>query len=228
MIFVFCNNNNAAWLAAGCFSLSLLILLFAIIRVLNRFLEPDDKGLNYRSISSYIKYSTDDGENISFENHRVIQVKCSLMQIFDMGFKWTGNKSIQITSELQDVQRIKSNENEEEYDSAVLALRKPALYNETIVIHFKSKMNDADRISVPKVGIAVTSPVEFVQFTVSLKYKDDNFNKTAKVQRRKINSQTPNEYATIGSVTFDKISKQYEYSLVNPEPGYFYHLIWDR
>lgn len=212
-------------ISACTLALGLLILLIAIIRVLNRFLESKTIE-DHKCISSFIKYRTDDGENIQFETHKLIQVKCAIMQCFNVGFKWSG-EDIKIHSDLQTVDKITKN-GAGEYDQASLKLRNPALYNETTVIHFKTIANDAKRVSIPKVEVCVSYPIEFIQITVLLGYKPDNYTNTAKIEKRKIKSNLPQDYSTISSIPFDNKCKQYSYCLINPEPGYFYRLVWDR
>lgn len=207
--------------------LSLSILLCAIMRVLNRFLE-NKTSEDHKCISSFIKYKTDDGENIVFDTYKLIQVKCGIMQCFKVGFKWSGKDS-DIQSDLQIIDNDSIIRGKaDEYDIACLKLKKPALYNETTVIHFRSKSNDAERISIPKIEVCVKYPIEFIQINVLLGYKPDNYIKTARIERKKINSDLPQDYSVIGSVSFDNKCKQYSYCLIDPEPGYFYRLSWDR
>lgn len=121
---------KGAW-ATTIVAFSLLIavtmLLIAVIRVLNHFLEENKTG-DHRCVSSFVKYRTDDGDNIVFESHKLIQVKCSMMQTFDLGFRWSGENTPQISSDLQNVKYIKRRENDNEYDKAVLELKRPTLY----------------------------------------------------------------------------------------------------
>lgn len=48
------------------------------------------------------------------------------------------------------------------------------------------------------------------------------------IERRIKTSNIPQQYELIGSVPFDCVHKQYTYRLINPEPGYYYRLKWDR
>ena len=144
---------------------SLFILLCALIRVLNRFLEHGENE-DHRCISSFVRYKTDDGENIEFESYKLIQVKCSIMQFFDIGFKWSGKKLPRIESDLQIVEATKESGSKNDYDTCKLKLKKPKLYNETTVIHFRSYSNDAERVSEPKIELCVKYPIEFIQVNV--------------------------------------------------------------
>lgn len=221
------SDKNAIIIALIFFCLALLILLCTIVRVLNRFLEKDSKN-NHNCFSSFINYRTDDGENIVFESYKLIQVKCSILQYFDLGFKWSGNNKPKISSDLQEVVTTRYTNNTTEYDTAKLKLKSPILYNQTTVIHFRSEMNDASHVSEPKVEISVQYPIEFINIVVSLGYKPSVYNKTAKVERRIKHADTPQKYETIDSVPFDCIHRQYSYRLINPEPGFYYRLIWER
>lgn len=221
------NSLIATVIALVALCASFIVLLIAIVRVLNKFLE-DGSSENHRCISSFITYKTDDCENIEFETFKLIQSKCSIMQFFDLGFKWSGDRFPQIESSLQDVEFTKKSEKSEDYDSVQLRLKRPVLYNETTLIHFKSKMNDSDRISIPKVEVCVRYPIEFIQVNILLGYKDKRFNRTAKVERCKIDTKLPQSYETVTSIPFENKNNQYSYSFINPEPGYFYRITWDR
>ena len=122
----------------------------------------------------------------------------------------------------------KSSKNATEYDTAKLRLRRPAMYNETTVIHFRSISNDSEHCSIPKYEIYVKYPIEFIQVEILLGYKDDNFNKTAIVERAKANTSMPQKYEHITSIPFNKNHKSYSHTFINPEPGYFYRILWER
>ena len=227
-IVVLCfSDKNATIIALAFICLALIILLCSIIRILNRFLEKDSKN-NHNCFSSFINYKTDDGDNIEFETYKLIQAKCSILQYFDLGFKWSGCNKPQVSSDLQDVVTTHYTDDTKEYDTAKLKLKSPILYNQTTVIHFRSVMNDAAHLSEPKVEISVQYPIEYVNIVVSLGYKPSDYNRTAKIERRIKDSNTPQEYELTGSVPFDSVHKQYTYRLINPEPGYYYRLVWDR
>lgn len=221
-------NEHAAWWALALLCLSLLILLIALLRVLNRLLEKNNNHEDHVCISSFVNYKTEDGENIEFESYKLIQVKCAIMQFFNIGYKWSGKGQPDCSSDLQDIEWTKTSADSNCYDNARLRLKTPALYNQTTVIHFKARMNDVHKTSEPKVELCVKYPIEYIQITVSLGYKVSEQNTTAKLHRKKINSELPSEYTEINSVPFDSIHRQYQYRLINPEPGYYYKLVWER
>jgi hypothetical protein len=63
---------------------------------------------------------------------------------------------------------------------------------------------------------------------VILKHKPDNYNKSAKMLRKPIESKIPVEYIEFESVIFDPITKSYEYYLTDPKVGYYYRLLWEK
>lgn len=226
-IVALCVQTKAGLIIAVCFlCVALVIILIAIVRVLNRFLEqtPD----KHNCVSSFVKYKTNDGENIEFESYKLIQVKCSIMQFFDMGFKWSGKHFPNISSDLQSVEFESKSKDGSSYDSVRLRLKKPALFNETTIIHFRTKATDPERVSEPKVELCVKQPIEFIHVDIQLGYKDFLYSHTAKVERAKIDSDVPQKYETLCSIPFDGIYRQYTYSFINPEPGYFYRITWER
>lgn len=206
--------------------LSIFIFLAALLRVLNRFLESDT-GRNHNCVSSFVTYRTDDGDSIVFESYKLIQVKCCIMQVFDIGFKWSGKHNPQISSDLQTVETYHFKNDVKEYDEAKLKLRVPALYNQTTLIHFRTKTNDVEHLSEPKVELAVKYPIEYIQVNVILGYKS-SFCSPAKVERIRMDGNLPQSYETLDSTPFDTVTKQYSYRLINPEPGYFYKISWVR
>lgn len=226
-IVALCVQTKAGLIVAVCsLCVSLAIILIAIVKVLNRFLEQSPSKHN--CVSSFVKYKTSDGENIEFESYKLIQVKCSIMQFFDMGFKWSGQNFPKISSDLQDVEFESKSQDCSSYDSVRLRLKKPALYNETTVIHFRTEASDPERISEPKVELCVKLPIEFIHVDIQLGYKDSSYSQTAKVERAKIDSAVPQKYETLCSIPFDGKYRQYTHSFINPEPGYFYRIIWER
>ena len=222
------NNLVGTIIAVSALCIALIVLLIAIIRVLDKFLEPNDAQGDHKCISSFVKYRTYDGENIECESYKLIQVKCSIMQYFNIGFKWSGKDFPTIESDLQDVVLSKKADNDSEYDNASLKLKSPALYNQTTVIHFRTKANDAAQVSEPKVELCVRYPIEIIHVNITLGHKTDNFHQTAKVERVRIGSMVPQKYELLTSIPFESTTKQYTYSFINPEPGYFYKISWER
>lgn len=220
-------DSTFRWIALLLFSISLIVFLVALIRVLNRYLD-DEKYDKYKCITSFISYTTDDDENIVFDLYKVIQVKCAMLKFFDVGYKWSGKKDAHYSSTLQNVEFTQKNPDSNSYDTARLKLKKPALYNEATVIHLRQELNDVEKASIPKVEIKVEYPIDSIQTTISLGYKDSSYNKTAKIERRLITSEVCSNFESIDSVPFDKVHKQYTHTFVNPEPGYYYRIIWER
>lgn len=89
-------------------------------------------------------------------------------------------------------------------------------------------MNDLNHVSEPKVELYVQYPIEFIQVDVMLGYKDATFNKTARVERMRKDTSLPQKYESVTSLTFDSVHKQYSYCFLNPEPGFFYRIVWER
>ena len=226
-IFLCFKDDTTRWVALSLFALSLCLVLIAIIRVLNRYLN-DENSVNHKCISSFITYKTDDEENIVFDLYKVIQVKSAMLRYFEVGYKWSGKKDSNFSSTLQDVEYIRKNPDVNSFDSARLRLRRPVLYNEATVIHLRQELNDAEKVSVPKIEIKVEYPIDSIQTTISLGYKNNAYNKTAKLERQLISSEMCPQVENIGSVPFDQIHKQYTHTFINPDPGYYYRIIWER
>jgi hypothetical protein len=228
-ILVLCfNNSSAAILALVFLCLALTLFLWKIFRVLNRFLEKTTE--DHRHISSFIQYVCDDGDNITVESYKLIQIKCSMMHEYRAGFKWSGTNIPKISSDLQNFKIIKQSQDEHLHDNAVLEFKKPVLYNETTVVHSKYEINDVDHKSAPYVEIPINYPVEYIQICVALGYKESSFNKTAVLRRRKLTNanEIQQEYKPFDSLPFDAQHKQYTFRLINPKVGYTYRIEWER
>jgi len=119
-------DKNAAIIALVLLLIALILFLIRIFHVLNRFLEKHPQ--DHKCISSFIQYTCDDGDNVIFNSYKLIQVKCSIMQDFDIGFKWSGDKMPNISSELQTFKILKKTTNKYEYDYVEVPIRYPIEY----------------------------------------------------------------------------------------------------
>lgn len=217
-------RDTAAWVALGILCLSLLLILIALLRVLNKYLEEDKNG-NYRCISSIVTYKTDDGKHISFEMCRFIQAKCAIMQEFDTGFKWTGTEEPQWKSKLQEIVRVEKATDIGKYNSLILRFRNPLLYNQTAVVQYKAEIDDSDQKSETYAEIKVEYPTDYVRILVELPYEN---HPEAKLLRKLIYSVSPSEFIEYEKVVYDSAHKHYRCDIPNPKPGYFYRLSWER
>lgn len=46
--------------------------------------------------------------------------------------------------------------------------------------------------------------------------------------RKKINPKKPEDYEEIDIVSFDSSTKSYDHTLLDPDVGYYYKLLWER
>lgn len=228
-ILILCfKSSDAAIAALGFLCVALVAFIWKLFSVLGRFLERTTE--NHKHISSFIQYTCDDRDNIVLESYKLIQVKCSVMQEYEAGFKWSGTKAPDISSDLQHFKIVNKSSGGHLYDYAVLEFKKPVLYNETTVVHSKFTINDVDHKSSTQIDIPVKYPVEYIQVCVSLGYKDNTFNKTATLSKRKLANENEvyQEYTPYDSLSFDHLHKQYTCKLIDPEVGFAYRIEWER
>lgn len=224
IILGFKETTNA--IIALCFMCGgLLILLGCLIWGIFTFIRRNNEN-DHLKVSVFTKFETLDQTHSIFETYRVIQSKRLVLTKIEQNFKWSGTNLPKISSKLQDVHDVVINNHD--YDKAILFFRRPLLYNETGVVHFKAETDDFDNKAKPYLDYRVDTFVNIIHYRVILKNKDDVFDKPAKVLRKAINSRTSNDYEEIGSITFDQKAKCYEYYLTNPEPGYFYRIQWEK
>lgn len=143
------NHNWAAMIALAALCISITILLIAIIRVLNRF--ENNAGKNgVKRIATFIFYKTNNAEDIEFDSYKILQVKSVLMTSYDVKYKWSGDKEPLLTSDLQEVELQTPSNDRHDFDNLKLKLKSPALYNDPVVIHYKSKMSDPEKLPSPR------------------------------------------------------------------------------
>ena len=184
--------------------------------------------LGYTGSSTFIKYSTEDGNTINYEVYKHIQCKALIMDRFDYGFKWSGTTPPKISSKVQEIGRITESE-EGHYDNAVLHFKQPLLYNQNSLIHILMELDDADHQSSTYLEIKVqSSTLQLGQFRVELKYKPDNYSENAVLSIKKIDTEITQDYKEIKQIPFDGKTKSYEYNLIEPKAGFFYRLTWVR
>lgn len=141
-------------------------------------------------------------------------------------FKWSGSRLPKVSSKFQEVKDIIIEK--QDYDRAILKFKRPLLYNETGVVHFRAETDDFDNTAKPHLDYRVEAPINIIHYRVVLKHKPSNFKTPAKILKKPIHSKHPVEYEEVGSVTFDEKAKSYEYYLTDPEIGYFYRLQWEK
>lgn len=132
-----------------------------------------------------------------------------------------------ISSELQEIKHLTFSDTNQ-YDKAVLLLKRPLKFNETATVHFKAVTDDFDNKAQPYLDYKVNSDINVIHFRVTLKNKDENYSKPAKLLKKPIESVIPAEYEQYGSVPFDQQSKSYQHCMTDPEIGFYYRLEWEK
>lgn len=185
IIIVFISNKHAVLVALSFFCLVLLIFLIASLYSINKLIHHNYNE-EYKRISSFIVFQTDDGVHSTFETYRLIQCKRSILSEIEYKYKWSGSIFPKLSSQNQKVEQLKPNNDPNVYDRAIIKFPKPLTYNETTVIHLKTENDDPDNVAEPHLDTKLTTPIEFIQFRVLLAYKPDDYNKHALVKRKKL------------------------------------------
>lgn len=227
LIIVFLPNTNAVIVALSFFCIVLLIFLCASLYGINKLIQHNHNE-EYKKISSFFVFQTDDGVHSTFETFRLIQCKRSVLSEIEYKYKWTGSIFPKLSSQSQQITQLPSNNDPNTYDKAIIKFPKPLTYNETTVLHLKTENDDVDGLAKPRLECKLTSPIEIMQFRILLAYKSDDFNKLAIVKRKKIETETTADFVTIGSVPFNQKYKQYFHVIINPDPGYSYRIEWEK
>lgn len=218
--------ETSAHMALLCVCLFLLaflvILIWGILRI-----SHNENNLPHKRISIFATFETIDSTHSTYETYRVIQSKRLILTHFDHEFKWSGTKEPLISSSIQKVGKIEKGQ-QGEYDSVRLILKTPLLYNENTTLHFKAELDDVDNKAKPYLDFKVDMPINLISYRVILKNKPNDFCKPAFLSRKLINTDVPAEYEKLGSVQFDNATKSYQYTLIEPEVGYYYRLEWEK
>jgi hypothetical protein len=226
-LFTFASDPIKANIALASFLLFLIFLGWRAQRTFNQVLGKTYLH-GYETLSTFVRYSTSDGDNIQYETFRHIQNKALIRDHIEHEFRWTGSTPPKVTSCLQEVGDIQPVEGTARSKVRV-NFKKPILFNEVEVVHLRMEINDSDHKSETYVGLLVREPTKTITFKVELLHAKQKYNGAyAKVLRGDLDKNNGNPPKEIASVKFDIVSKSFEYILPNPQPGYRYSLEWDR
>jgi hypothetical protein len=227
LIFVFVSNKTATIVALVAFCLFLLMILLGIIFALRRFLSQN-YSKEYKSISSFYIFQSDDGEKSVFETYRLIQCKRMFLSQIDYKYKWSGSSKPILESNSQIIEQQTYKDSPYELDHAIIRFRKPLAYNESTVLHIKTENDDFEPKAKPYISCNLKYPIDVMQFRIMLAYKPDGYKEKAVFERKKLDMEVDSEFEFLERVEFDSLYKQYNYVAVNPSPGYVYRLRWEK
>ncbi len=226
LIILILKDDWAIKIALMFFCLMLTVFTAYLIYTLYRIL--DIKQVDHENRSTFIKYETTDGNKITYETYKLLQSKKPVLTEFDYNFKWTGSIFPEVTSDFQEVINVVDEKNPNSYDKAILKFKRPLYYNQNTVLHFKAILDDVDKQSQPYVETKVKEEVDIIHYRIVLKNKPNNYNANAILEKRKIINETANGFEKIREISYDTVSKSYEYHLLNPEIGFFYRIRWEK
>jgi len=224
---LFIHDKTACIVAVSAFCIGLFILICGIFRAINKLVQ-DYSDREYRSISSFYNFQSNDGCKSTFEVYRLIQCKRLFLTGIPYNFKWTGTKVPILTSNAQTIENINHNKNKNAWDCAFIKFSHPLRYNECTVVNVKSDNDDYDGTAKPWLSCKLETPIEIMFFRVMLSYKPEGFKSPAVFERKQIGTEIDGTYEYMESVEFNAGNKQYSFCKVNPEPGYIYRLRWEK
>lgn len=222
---IFVKENWAVIFSLAFFCLMLLAFTLSLIYTIFSVIEVRDK--DYESKSTFIKYEALTKTDINYEVYKLIQSKKPLLSEFFYPFKWTGTITPKVSSNLQDVIDVIKHNDTGVYDEVIFRLKHPICFNQNHILHFRASLDDRDLKSMPWISNRIFQNVEIIHYRIILKYRNHNYNKNAILERIKTNSISK-QFETIQEIPFDKLTKSYEYHLLNPTIGYTYRIRWER
>lgn len=119
LIVMLLSSKNATIIALIALCLFLLILLIGVILAVAKMLHQN-YGKDYKSISSFYVYQTDDGVKSTFETFRLIQCKRMFLSQIEYKFKWSGTMMPRLLSNSQKIENIVHQSDVQQWDSAIL------------------------------------------------------------------------------------------------------------
>lgn len=226
-VLLFIHNKTACIIALVVFCIGLIVLIYGILKAINKLI-LDNSDREYRGISSFYVYQSNNGRKSTFEVYRLIQCKRLFLTEIPYKFKWTGTKLPKLTSNAQVIENIQHIEDKNKWDGARIKFGRPLRYNECTVVNVKIDNDDFDGAAKPWISCCLEKPLEMMLFRVMLSYKPNGYDVPAIFERKKIDTEIDGEYEYIESVEFNTGNKLYSFCKPNPEPGYIYRLRWEK
>lgn len=221
-------KQQAVAIVIACVCVFLVAILASVLITVYQLLKkenPEDEWLINFVFNNYLII---DDEHHEQDIYKIIQCKRPCLTSVWHKFKWSGTEDPKISSDLQTVGEIVKGA-EDDYDKVKLTLKQPLYYNQMTTCHFHAELNDGDRKSGPFLQYKIATPLSMVLFKVTLKNKSDDFDKHAVMERVPISNDGVNiPPKVLKEVPFDKTTKSYTYPLMEPEPGFFYQLRWEK
>ena len=220
-------DEYKAWIAILIVVAVVAFIFFQVCRIAKRHMEMQHPS-GYSALSSFVRYASTDGKNITYEAFRHIQVKRPCMSSLEHKFTWTGSIQPTFESDLQEIGNVDSIKGEIT-KSVKLKFKRAKIYNDVEVIHLKMKLDDTDQKSETFIQHTVMSPVSVICFRVELLYVDSKyFGKLATLSRKETSKGHRASDEFLSSFSFDANAKSFYCNITEPEPGYMYRLSWER
>ena len=86
----------------------------------------------------------------------------------------------------------------------------------------------SDGKAEPYISTRLDTPIKIMQYKVLLSYKPNGYKEKAIFERKQISSEVDSNWTYIDSVPFESDYKQYQYVIVDPEPGFIYRIRWTK
>lgn len=220
-------DTTKSWVAVCLVAATALFICFQIFRITKRQLEMQHPT-GFLALSSFVRYASTDGKNITYEVFRHIQIKRPCLSYFEHKFMWTGSKPPVCASDIQEISSI-DNIKGESTKSVKLKFKRAKLYNDVEVIHLKMEIDDSDNKSETHIQQSVLSPVSVICFRVELLHTDASYiGKSAVLTRQETAKGHRASDEVMRKYPFDASAKSFHCNITEPEPGYTYRLSWER
>lgn len=220
-------DSTQAWIACSFFILFLIYVAIRVTFTINQLVKQTYVD-GYAKLATHVHYICVDGKIVEYETQKIIQSKVPCLFKVKHGFKWSGTKPPEITSEYHEiVDTIKRND-KSEFDQVVIQLCEPLLYNQVGVVSIKMIIDDSDHKSEPRSSHKVEEPTQVISWRISLGGTNDRSHAPARLLKCSLHSKTGPKWEFLHNVPYHQVHRCYETRLLYPDFGYIYKLEWDR
>ncbi|AGW92097.1 hypothetical protein N234_18850 [Ralstonia pickettii DTP0602] len=223
----FISDENKAWISLGVITILMVIVGWRVWKVTDHYVKQHyPKG--YVPLSASARWTTSDGQNITYELTRHIQIKTARMRSFEQRFCWTGTKLPVVKSDLHTASSITDvpNENLKKFK---LTFPQTRIFNDVEIVQFQMQIDDSDEAAETQVTQMVEDPMRLIDFRVELLHMNGRYQgQKATVSRIALDRSINAKDEVLDSIAFDPSTKSFSHKILNPEPGYAYKLAWPR
>lgn len=221
-LFMLCSNETNRLIALILFCICLLAICISLIAGIFYYVRTNNPA-PYLIDAVYAKIVYTAPTEGSYEFFKTLQNKRVFMSEFTQKLNWTGSGLKNVQSPLS--YSIDHKDEPYHMHTFVVKFKRPLVFNQVTTIHLNMDLEDLHNTCEPWLGQDIKQPTHLLYFSVILKYKPEEYTKSAVITKSLIGSPSAKEM--VASVPFEQKTKSYTYVL-EPEMGYSYRIEWEK